>query len=275
VQAAYAVDATASELTWVSGPPVALGLGVLWSTGAALAIGGLVALVATIAFAVQPASRGWRPSGLSARPRGGSLRAPAMRTLVVVLIAVGMLFGAVEVAITGAAESLGTKSLAAPLMALWGAGSLAGGLLAARAASRPRDTKDLMFLLGALMLGHASLVTAVGSAYALGALLLLAGAAIAPTYTAVYAIVDRVTPAGTLTEAFAWLTTAVAVGSAVGAALAGSLADSAGPAAVFAFAGAAGALALTTTAVRLHTLAPHVSGGFVPASGVPLVVRAD
>jgi MFS family permease len=271
VQAAYAVDATASELTWMSGPPVALGLGVVWSTGAALAIGGLMLLVATVAFAVQPASRGWTPSGIGARPRGGSLRAPAMRTLVVVLVAVGVLFGAVEVAITGAAESLGTKGLAAPLMALWGAGSLAGGVLAARTASRRRDTKGLIVLLGALSVGHASLAMAAGSAYVLGALLFIAGAAIAPSYTAVYAIVDRVTPTGTLTEAFAWLSTAVAVGGAIGAAGAGSLADSAGPAAVFAFAGAAGALALTTTAIRVRTLAP--SGGFLPT--VPVPVGAD
>src|SRR4051794_23133276 len=37
---AYAVEAAAVELTWVAGPPLALGLGALWSTGAALALGG-------------------------------------------------------------------------------------------------------------------------------------------------------------------------------------------------------------------------------------------
>ena len=41
VRAAYALDASASELTWIAGPPLALGLGALWSTGAALALAGL------------------------------------------------------------------------------------------------------------------------------------------------------------------------------------------------------------------------------------------
>ncbi len=87
--------------------------------------------------------------------------------------------------------------------------------------------------------------------YALAAVLFLAGAAIAPTYAAVFALVERAAPAGTVTEAFAWLATAVAVGSAAGAATAGAIAEHAGPAAVFAFAGAAGGCALAATAVAL------------------------
>ena len=60
-------------------------------------------------------------------------------------------------------------------------------------------------------------------------MLLLAGAAIAPTYATVYAMVDHAAPAGTVTEAFAWLATAMAVGVAAGAAGAGVVADHAGP----------------------------------------------
>jgi predicted MFS family arabinose efflux permease len=56
---------------------------------------------------------------------------------------------------------------------------------------------------------------------------------------------------GTLTEAFAWMTTAVAVGSAIGAAVAGALVDSAGPGAVFGLAGVAGALAMVIAAIGL------------------------
>ena len=81
-------------------------------------------------------------------------------------------------------------------------------------------------------------------------MLVVAGAAIAPAYAAVYAMVDEAAPAGTVTEAFAWLATAVAVGAAAGAAIAGAVAESAGPAAALALAGAAGAAALLATAMR-------------------------
>src|SRR6185437_8774010 len=126
VRASYTLDATVVELTWILGPPLVLALGAATSTGMALAASGAVLLVATAAFAAEPASRGWRPSG-GERGRGGSLRSPAMRTLVLVLIAVGVLFGAVEVGVAAATARLGTASAAGPLLGLWGAGSLIGG----------------------------------------------------------------------------------------------------------------------------------------------------
>ena len=65
-------------------------------------------------------------------------------------------------------------------------------------------------------------------------------------------MVDAAAPAGTLTEAFAWLATAVQVGTAVGAAAAGALVDRSGPSAAFALAAAAGAAAVAVTASRLR-----------------------
>jgi MFS family permease len=261
VRAAYAVEATASELTWVSGPPLALGLGALWSTGGALLFAAAVLLVGTSAFAAQPTSRAWQPDRAAARSRGGSLRAPAMRTLVIVLVAVGALFGAVEVAVAAAADGLGAAPAAGPLLGIWGAGSLLGGMLAVRLGGGAHSAAGLSLVLAALTAGHLLLVPAAGSVVALAAVLLLAGAAIAPTYATVYAMVDRAAPEGTATEAFAWLATAVAIGASSGSALAGALADGAGPAAAFALAGGAGAIALLATALRSSTLvrAPALS----------------
>ena len=70
-------------------------------------------------------------------------------------------------------------------------------------------------------------------------------------------MVEAAAPGGTITEAFAWLATAMAVGGAVGAAGAGALVDSVGPAAAFALGGCAGAFAVLTTALRSHTLDPR------------------
>jgi MFS family permease len=254
VRAAYAVEATASELTWVTGPPLALGLGALWSTGATLIFAGAVLLIGTAAFAAQPASRSWRPDGHAERQRGGSLRAPAVRTLVVVLVAVGALFGAVEVAVAAAADGLGNAAAAGPLLGIWGAGSLIGGMLAVRLGDGAHGAAGLSLVLGALTAGHLLLVPAAGSVLALAAVLLVAGAAIAPTYATVYAMVDRAAPEGTATEAFAWLATAVAIGASSGSALAGALADGAGPAAAFAIAGGAGIMALLAATLRAPVL---------------------
>jgi MFS family permease len=253
VRDAYTVDATVSELAWVSGPPLALGVGALWSTGAALVVAGLVLLAGTVAFAAQAASRAWRPAAGGERPRGGSLRTPAMRTLVTVLIGVGVVFGGVEVAVAAATEALGSSAAAGPLLALWGAGSLLGGMAAVRLGGID-GAAGLVLVLGLLAAGHLALAPAAGSVLALGAVLLVAGAAIAPTYAAVYATVDRAAPEGTVTEAFAWLATAIAIGASIGAAGAGAVADHAGPGAAFALAGAAGAIALLAALLRSPTL---------------------
>jgi len=262
VRASYALEATAVELTWVAGPPLALVLGALWSTGAALALGGAVLLAATAGFAWHPASSGWQPLAPVASRRVGSLRSAAMRTLVFVLVAVGVLFGAVEVAVVAAAETnSGSTAAAAPLLALWGAGSLAGGLSAARLGGGPASVSGLALMLGALAAGHLALIAVARNSLALGALLFVAGAAIAPTYAAVYAMVDHATPAGTVTEAFAWLATAIGLGAAAGAAGAGVLVDVAGPTAAFALAGAAGSAAVIGIATRAGTLAGDEPAG--------------
>ncbi len=272
VRAAYALEASVIELTYIFGPPLALCIGALWSTGAALASAGVVLLAATAAYAAQPASRRWQPAPAERRPRGGSLRTPAMRTLVIVLIAVGMLLGADEVAVTAAARTLASTTAAAPLFALWGVGSFIGGLLVTRLGGGARSATGLALLLGALTAGHLALIPADGSVVALGAVLLLAGAAIAPTEATIYAMVDHAAPAGTITEAFAWLATAMAIGDAMGAASAGILADRAGLTAAFALAGGAGALAVLTTMLRSRTVAPAQEPELVAAESEVLSV---
>jgi MFS family permease len=254
VRAAYTLDATASELAWVTGPPLALGLGALWSPAGALVAAAIVLLAGTALFAAEPASRSWRPAVAATRPRGGSLRTPAMRTLVGVLIAVGVLFGAVEVAVTAAADGLGSTAAAGPLLALWGAGSLAGGMLAVRFGGGLQGSAGLALVLAALAAGHLLLVPAAGSVLGMALVLLAAGATIAPTYAIAYALAGDAAPDGTVTEAFAWLATAIAIGASLGAACGGVLADHAGPATAFALAGGAGLVALLVTVLRSRTL---------------------
>ncbi|HEY2789266.1 MAG TPA: MFS transporter [Gaiellales bacterium] len=244
VRRAYAAETTANELTWIAGPPIVLVLGDLLSTGAALLIAGIILVAATAAFALQPASRAWRPAAAADVPRGGSLRAPAMRALVLVLVAVGVVFGAVEVTVAAATQMLGSTASAGPLLGVWGAGSVAGGIAAARFGGGARTGTGLALILAAMAASHLALAPAAHSVAGMAICLALAGATIAPTLATVYAMVERSAPAGTLTEAFAWLNTASAIGTSIGAAAAGAATDAAGPTAGFVLAGGAGAAAV-------------------------------
>ncbi len=255
---AYAADATTTELTWVSGPPLVLVAATLWDSRVALLLLAAVLVAATVWFAALPVSRQWRPP---ARPevsgsgptRGRALDSAAMRTLVLALLGVGVLFGATEVAATAAADALGAGAAAGALLGLWGVGSFAGGIAATRCGTA-RSGTGLAVLLAALGVGHLALVPAAGSIVALGAVITVAGAMIAPILAGAYAMVDGAAPAGTVTEAFAWIATASAVGSAAGAALAGVVVEAGSPIAGFAVAGGAGVLAALVVLARRDTV---------------------
>ena len=269
VRRAYAIEASFVELTYVTGPALALLIGALWSSGAALAVAGLGGLAATAAFAAQPASRHWRPTPVAQSSRTGSLHRPAMRTLVIVLVAVGMLLGADEVAVIAAAKTLHSSASAAPLFAVWGAGSFVGGLIVARFGGGARTTAGLALLIAALTVGHVLLIPAEGSVLALGIMLIFAGFAVAPTEATLYGMVGYAAAEGTVTEAFAWLATAMAVGGAVGAAGAGVLVDRAGPTAAFALAGVSGALGLGAVVLRSGSLDRAIGLHHGDTSSVP------
>jgi hypothetical protein len=252
-RAIYAVEASAVELTWVIGPPVALALAVLLSTGVAVAIAGVVLAAGASAFALQGASRTWRPQPAGVRS-GGALRAPAVRTLVLVFAGIGVLVGAVEVGAASAASSLGSSAGGGILLGIWSVGSLAGGVATARLGGGVRSAVGLALVLAGLACGHVLAVIASGDMVTLALALLVAGGALAPTFASAYAMVDRAAPAGAVTEAFAWLATALAVGGAAGSAAAGALVDHSGPSAAFALAGAAGVAAALVTMLRAHTI---------------------
>jgi len=265
--ALFAFESTVLEVTFVLGPPLALGVGAIWSTGAAVAFAGVVMLAATLAFAAQPASRAWRPDASALRRRGGSLRSRAIVTLALIEIGTGAVFGATEVGVTAASKALGSTAAAGPLLGLWGLGSLFGGIAATRLGGGARRSGGVILLLTALAVAHGALMFATGSVVAIGAVILLAGATIAPTAASLYAMVDRFAPAGNHTEAFSWVLTAGATGEALGAAVAGPLVQSAGATAAFAFGGAAGAVAVLIAALGSRTLdGDQASGKPTPVS---------
>src|SRR6185312_1897 len=194
--ALFALESTLLEITFVLGPPLALGLGAVWSTGAALVASGVMMLAGTLAFATRRASRNWRPDVDATRSRAGSLRAAAIRVLVIVDLGTGVVFGATEIGVTVSAKHIAGAAAAAPLLGLWGAGSLLGGLVVTRLGARLDSARHLRVLMAALAISHGALLAGTGSLPVMGAIILLAGATIAPTGASLYAMVDRFAPAG-------------------------------------------------------------------------------
>ena len=109
------------------------------------------------------------------------------------------------------------------------------------------------------VLGFAALVALLavpGSLWGLCLALLLAGCLITPQSTAHSVALEQAAPAGTETEAFGWVVTAVTLGAALGQSVSGRLVESAGPPVAFAVAGVVGALLAAGLWWRRGTLAP-------------------
>lgn len=270
----FALESTLLEVTFVAGPPLALALASASSPSVALVFSGLVMLAGTLAFAAQPASRGRRPERPARRSRAGALRSAGIRTLVMILLGTGVVFGSTEVGVTAAAHGLRDTAAAGPLLGFWGAGSLLGGIVATRLTAGT-GASSLTLRLTALAIAHTALILTTGSVIALGMAITLAGATIAPTLSSAYAMVDASAPSGTHTAAYSWTLTASLVGAALGSAAAGALAQSADATASFAVAAAGGAVAVAACALRGASLPGSTTTADFTGTVSIQLIRAD
>ena len=125
----------------------------------------------------------------------------------------GLAFGAIEVSAPAAADRAGHAGAAGLLLGGWGLGSFVGGVLATRASAPPDPVRRLCLLLALLTCGHL-LLALPHQLILLGGVLFLSGAAIAPAFGLAYGLVERAAAAGTVTEAYTWLSTGLAAGIA-------------------------------------------------------------
>jgi MFS family permease len=262
VHRAFAFESAALEITYIAGPLLMLGLASAAGTTAALIASAGVLAGGTLVFATTRESRGWLPGPSQRGPQGGAIRSPGLRTVLLAIALTGAACGAVEVSVAAACQAAHAKAATGVLLAVWGAGSMLGGIAAARAGAPADGGRRLAALLVAIGIGNLALVP-VSSPAALVPVLVLAGIGIAPVMGTSHGLVGRVAPEGRQTEAFAWLTTAIGTGLAGGSALAGALVDGYGVGSGFAVAAAAGLVAAVITSARrssLAQLAPVAAG---------------
>jgi MFS family permease len=257
--AAYALEGTVLEVVYICGPlAIVAGIG-SWSTAVAIGACGAFVLAGDLTFSANPVSAGWQPHPEREHNLTGALRGGGVRVLVGVFVLCGLAVGAVEVAVPAALEGMGHRDLTGLLLGVWGLGSMLAGIGVARAGAAADPVRRLALSLVAWGVAHAAL-GAAGAPLTLTLLLLVAGATIAPTFVVANGMLDRLAPAGTLTEAFTWTATGMVAGAAAGSALGGALVDAASPGLAMALLGGGGVLAgvlvRTASAGPLRATAP-------------------
>jgi MFS family permease len=251
-----ALEASLQELAFMLGPIVLVSVVAAGTPSRGLIGAAVIVLVSTLFYALGPEPRAMRGrTRTTRRPRGGAMALPGVRTLVVLAVTLGMSFGALEVAIAAFAEDSGHTGATGILLGAWALGSLIAGLVAARRGPAA-DPVDELIRLHVLLTGCNALLILTPGLIGLGVLLLIAGVAIAPLFAVLYRLLAEVADEDSVTEAYSWELTGITAGVAIGSAVAGALASSAGPREAFAAAAAAtaaGALASRARAGSLRT----------------------
>jgi len=253
LEPAYALETVLQELFFVGGPVLVAACLAVGSPSLAVAVAAACGTLGTLAFAASPVSRAWRGEPRAEGSRAGPLGHAGLRTLVATGLLCGSVFGTLEVTVAAFAEEEGVQALAGVLLAGNAAGSLVGGLwYGQRRWTAPPDRRYVVCL--ALFAVTLLPILAAGSPPAMLAALVLSGVAIAPAFATAYTLISRLAPTGTTTEAFAWLSTSIVAGLALGNAAAGLLVEGAGLRSGFLAAAALGGLAALTGWARGGTL---------------------
>ncbi len=273
LQTAYALESTVQELIFIAGPLFVVGLVALSSPSLAILGTGVLALAGTVWFACSAASRAWRGSPRAAG-WAGPLRGRGIRDVLAVILLLSTSFGVVLIAVPAFAEDLEARAASGWLFALWGLGSMAGGLLYGGRTWAGDPARRLAALLGLVAVGITAM-TAASGVTAMGGVMLGAGLPIAPAVACAYLLVDRLAPRGTVTEAFTWVSTGFMAGSALGSALGGLVVEHAGTRAAFLAAAATVAAAALVAHGRHAGLAPAVPAGDPDRHGTPVGRERD
>lgn len=254
---AAAFESVTDELTFVVGPLLATALCTAVHPAGGLLTEATLTLVGGLLFAAQ---RGTQPpvapAGHARVEHAPALRVPGVRVLIVTFLGIGSVFGGMQVSLAAFTESIGEPGLNGVLYGVFAAGNMLSGVVCGAVAWKVAPQRRLLVGYAALALA-ASGLWAAHSVLLLAGLGLLVGMCIAPALITGYTLVESLVPAGARTEAFTWLTGAVALGQAAAVTVAGQLEDRVGGGAGFLVPMAGTVLALVTlVALRSRLVAP-------------------
>ncbi|MER6674841.1 MFS transporter [Streptomyces sp. NPDC000983] len=222
---AAAFESVTDELTFVLGPLLATALCTTVDPAAGLVTEAALTLVGGLLFAAQ---RSTQPSvtadGHARVKHDSALRVPGVRVLIVTFLGIGAVFGGMQVSLAAFTESIGEPGMNGVLYGVFAAGNMLSGIVCGAIAWKAAPQRRLLLGYAALALA-ASGLWAAHSVPVLAGLGLLVGMCIAPALITGYTLVDGLVPAGARTEAFTWLTGAVALGQAAAVTVAGQLED--------------------------------------------------
>jgi MFS family permease len=223
LRTAYALESMLEEMIFLLGPLLVAVLASAVHPAAGLIACGVLTTTGSVAVALHRRSEpvcGPAPGGRAEQ----AIAVPGVQVLMIAYAGMGFLLGAVDVTMIAFARQRSVPWLGGVFLSLTAAGSFTGGAVYGAVDWRLPRARLLPITTCLLTLGVVPLVFA-GSFPVMAFLAVVAGIAIAPALIAGTTLLESLAPKGSLSAGFSWLTSAGAVGIALGTAVAGRLAS--------------------------------------------------
>jgi MFS family permease len=218
---AYSLDSTLQELIWIAGPLMLSLLLVLAGPKAPLLACAGLSVLGTVTYATAQAA-GDNPESRRNPDNQSPLLSATFRGLLVAAALYGVSCGIFTLALTAFCASHGHSAAVGVLIAIWGIGSIVGGIAySTRRWSTPPQQRAVILLttLGAGL----ALTAAAPNLASLAVVTLLLGVPLSPFLGTLSTAVQQVIPTDRTTEAFTYtfavITTGIAAGNALGGAV--------------------------------------------------------
>ncbi|GAA3182993.1 MFS transporter [Blastococcus jejuensis] len=242
-QTAFAFESVVDEVVFVVGPPLVTFLATLINPPVGFLTGVVIGFAGGMWLSrLRTTEPPVHPVEVDGPRRRSALRNATVLLLGLAYLAVGAVFGAMDVVVVAYAEEEGAPAMAGVALAVYAAGSLVAGLV--YGVVRLPGSLAARYLGCAVFFAVAAqLLFAVDSLVSLVAVGFLAGLAIAPVLVSGMSLVESRVPRSALTEALTWVVTGLTLGVTAGSALSGAAVDAWGAETAFAVPALSAALA--------------------------------
>ncbi|MEP6632019.1 MAG: MFS transporter [Lapillicoccus sp.] len=227
---ALSLDSIGTEFSFMAGPALGVWAATMWHTGWAIFVFEWLSIVAGIVLAVlNPALRAAGHPTAASEP-GGATAAPVRSWFSLQVLAVlaasaaaTVVLAGTDVSIVATLRDMGAQQHIGWVLAVWGAGSIVGGVVY----GAWHRSIEAFWLLAGLALVTAPVALAANLPVA-AVLILVSGLFCAPTITATVDTLTRLVPERSRGEAIGWHGSSMTAGMALGAPVAGFAIDAGG-----------------------------------------------
>jgi MFS family permease len=255
---ALAMESVVDEFVFIVGPVLVTFLSTTGHSTSGVVTAFALAAVGSLLFAAQGRTEP-PPAPHEHRNGPSAIRTRGLRVLFVVGAAVGAVLGCLEIALVAFADEMGAKSMSGVLIAGLAVGSMASGIGWGAVHWRIPLRLRIAWVL-ALLTALVVPLTLVRDVWLMVPFVVLAGIAVSPSLISSFTLAELLVPRAAVTEAFTWIGTALGLGVAVGASVAGKIVDVSGANTAFWVAIVAAAIAAVVVVLfqkLLHIPAEH------------------